>query len=776
MPPAIPAIVAAVPALIASNVALAAFAFVSTLALGFIQKALAPKPKRTDPQQQDRFISLREPTGTRKIAFGITRLGGTQTFVHSNGETKQYLRTVISITGHPATEFLALYLDNELVPLDSNGAATGKYAGYVWAWFGLGTEAGDTAFQAALAAGASEVWTADHEQTGVAKLHVVYAFNPDLFTGAIPNPTVICRWMGGIWDPRTDTSGFTDNPALCIAHYLMMSEADGGVGAELSEIDEDALVAAANICDEMVERRNVTVDFTAADTDIITVADASARLRLGTRIQVASSGTLPPGLAAATSYFWIPVSSLGGKVATSLANARAGTAVNITGAGSGTHSLEVEAEPRYTLNASFDTAETPRDILLKMLSSMAGGISFAGGKFRILAGAWREPETSFDLSHLAGPIAVNHLRSRRDLYNGIKGVFFNPDDLYQPTDYPAVQDATALAADGDRETWLDREFPCTNSPSMCQRLAKILLERNRRQAQVAWPVNLAGLQVQALDTVSITADIRGWDEKTFEVDSLRLAPGEGEGGPVLTVEMQLSEHDEDVFAWDADTDERLLGESVTTTLPDPTDVEPPTGVLVWGETVSGVPRLRSTWTAAADGFVVDYEVQVKKSSESGYTTGIRTGGSTEFTYSPILTGTDYDLRVRSVNHRGATSEWVEVTGIDDAGDNIPPSAPTVIDAAPIDTGPITQISITAQAPASSDTRFLRVYREEGSPDLLVGEVACLPGEQKMFTDSDGPFNAVSLPFYFATALDAQGNESAASAAVQAEIDLGGGGP
>lgn len=55
--------------------------------------------------------------------------------------------------------------------------------------------------------------------------------------------------------------------------------------------------------------------------------------------RLATSGGLPAGLAAATDYWAINVSTSAIKLATSSANAEAGTAVDITTAGTGTHQL-----------------------------------------------------------------------------------------------------------------------------------------------------------------------------------------------------------------------------------------------------------------------------------------------------------------------------------------------------------------------------------------------------------------------------------------------------
>lgn len=89
--------------------------------------------------------------------------------------------------------------------------------------------------------------------------------------------------------------------------------------------------------------------FTAdASTDIIT--HTNINLMPYTRVQVSTTTTLPAGLSAATNYYVIKVTDLTCKLATSYANALAGTAINITDAGTGTHTINT-LYPRYTNGA-----------------------------------------------------------------------------------------------------------------------------------------------------------------------------------------------------------------------------------------------------------------------------------------------------------------------------------------------------------------------------------------------------------------------------------------
>lgn len=103
-----------------------------------------------------------------------------------------------------------------------------------------------------------------------------------------------------------------------------------------------------------------TDTFTAdAGTDICTwtsTANIPSNVLTGTKVRLTTTVTLPAGLALATDYYVIKLSDTTFSLATSYANAVAGTAINITDAGTGTHTVNWLL-PRYTngagLNAIF---------------------------------------------------------------------------------------------------------------------------------------------------------------------------------------------------------------------------------------------------------------------------------------------------------------------------------------------------------------------------------------------------------------------------------------
>jgi len=95
---------------------------------------------------------------------------------------------------------------------------------------------------------------------------------------------------------------------------------------------------------------SVTNAITSVDASTDTVTHTFYALLTGTRVQLTTTTTLPAGLSLATDYYVVKVTDTTCKFATSYANAIAGTVVNITDAGTGTHTINTVL-PRYTNGA-----------------------------------------------------------------------------------------------------------------------------------------------------------------------------------------------------------------------------------------------------------------------------------------------------------------------------------------------------------------------------------------------------------------------------------------
>lgn len=123
--------------------------------------------------------------------------------------------------------------------------------------------------------------------------------------------------------------------------------------------------ATAQATTNTITTRNAT--FTAdAGTDICTYTSTTSlpsNILTGTRVRLTTTTTLPAPLATATDYYVVKMSDSTFELATTYANAIAGTQINITDAGTGTHTINWLL-PRYTNGAGvqaiiFNSNATP---------------------------------------------------------------------------------------------------------------------------------------------------------------------------------------------------------------------------------------------------------------------------------------------------------------------------------------------------------------------------------------------------------------------------------
>lgn len=203
----------------------------------------------SDNLDAGRMVTVKEPTATRKLIYGQMRVGGTLVFAHVTGTNKEYLHMVVAHAGHECEEIGDVYLNDEIVPLDGSGNATGKYAGYVRVKKHLGADS-QTA-DTDLVSEASGTWTTNHRLRGICYSYWRLQHNPDLFPSGVPNISVVIKGRK-IYDPRTTSTAYSNNVALCLRDYLLLSQDRGGLGADSSEVDDAAVIVAANICDESV--------------------------------------------------------------------------------------------------------------------------------------------------------------------------------------------------------------------------------------------------------------------------------------------------------------------------------------------------------------------------------------------------------------------------------------------------------------------------------------------------------------------------------------------
>ncbi|EAQ47286.1 host specificity protein J, internal deletion [Roseobacter sp. MED193] len=545
--------------------------FGASMLLSAAAQALMPQPTVA---MQARTVTVREPVMPREMVYGRARKGGVIVFLHAGGDKDQYLHLVIVLAAHRVKSIGAIYFEGEEA-INANGAAQGRWSGKVTVEKRLGAE--DQAAFAGLVEEVSEHWTEEHRLAGCAAIYLRLTYDADAFPGGIPNITVDMEGKDDILDPRSGDQVYTENAALCVADY--MAHATYGIGAGIGAedgIDRDALVEAANICDEAVP--------------------------------LAVGGT----------------------------------------------------EPRYNCNGVVTLSESPKTIIEAMLTAMAGRCIWQGGRWRLQAGAYRIPEIMLGADDLReGGLQLTTRLSRASNFNAVRGQFVSPENDWQPDDFPAYASDVYLTEDGGERIWRDIALPFTISAAAAQRLAKIELERARRQMSVKLDGKLSAWSVAVGETVQLDYARWGFAAKPFDVQSMRLDLVQMGDAPLLVPELVLRETSPLIYDWDA-SEEQIYAAAPRTNLPSPFAVAAPgrpeiseelyitrdgggAKVLIW-----------VTWAAAASSFVGQYQLEGQRDGGAWLDCG-RTGG-TMLELRDASPG-HWKFRVKAISVLGVSSDW-----------------------------------------------------------------------------------------------------------------------
>jgi len=216
----------------------------------------------------DRAVGTLDGSGNATVAPFMTSFAGNsvmQAFDPTNSPTQT---VTLAHTPNSSSVFASINLGEaaaavpvisvvgNVVTVDTTGytSSTQGYITYTYtttqSWLRvkkyLGTST-QTADSDIISASGGE-WTAAHRGQGVAYLALFFSYNEDVYPAGLEN--IKCSVRGKkVYDPRSSTTAYSTNVALCIRDYLLDPL---GFGCDVSEIDDALAMASANICDETV--------------------------------------------------------------------------------------------------------------------------------------------------------------------------------------------------------------------------------------------------------------------------------------------------------------------------------------------------------------------------------------------------------------------------------------------------------------------------------------------------------------------------------------------
>jgi len=227
-------------------------------------KALMPKPDFGAMGSSTGLLSnARTGTGPQEIVYGEIRKGGVVTFVESTGATNKYLHQIICLAGHEVNQIGDVYINDEVEAIGTDhyvssakwkdGSGNSKV--YIRKFLGAdnqnvySTLSGITdgpAFEVDGSAPSNNEHT-NFKGEGIACLYIRLEYDQNVFAEGIPLFTAKVQGKK-VYDPRSGSTAYSANAALCIRDYLV---SDYGVD-NTGDTNDTVFSAAANSCDETV--------------------------------------------------------------------------------------------------------------------------------------------------------------------------------------------------------------------------------------------------------------------------------------------------------------------------------------------------------------------------------------------------------------------------------------------------------------------------------------------------------------------------------------------
>lgn len=220
---------------------------VVAMGLGMLTQTKA-KTATVESQASDQRQLVRSSVAARRVIYGVSKVSGPILYAASSGPDQQNLHLVVALAGHEVQAVDSIWIEDTGIPVSSlvGGTVTGgKYANVAGFGIHLGNQ---TEADGSLVAETPDGWDANHRLLGICYLHARLVYNREAYQG-IPNISAIVVGRNKIYDPRSNTYGYTTNWALCVLDYLM---SDFGLACSPDEIDMASFIAAANLSDEQV--------------------------------------------------------------------------------------------------------------------------------------------------------------------------------------------------------------------------------------------------------------------------------------------------------------------------------------------------------------------------------------------------------------------------------------------------------------------------------------------------------------------------------------------
>lgn len=299
------------------------------------------------------------------------------------------------------------------------------------------------------------------------------------------------------------------------------------------------------------------------------------------------------------------------------------------------------------------SADVEHRVAIEAFTSAMAGYSYErAGAFGVVPGAAQVPVAALTMGDLAVGYAFRWAakRSRAELINGAYGTYADPDNQWQASSYPAVENSAWEAEDTER---LARQIdlPSISWPFQAGRVAEIRVRELREQATATITVGLKWIHVDPGEWVTFTYR----DTRTYRVVSKR----ENED---RTITFELAQISASVYGEDAP-----VVIFPDTPAPQQTLISTVSGlaaaaVLVSAGSGQQVPAIRVNWTPITldpqvKAVIFEYRV-VGSTVASRYRYDSPADGEA-YLFQGIAAQTDYEVRATIETEPVRVTTWTD---------------------------------------------------------------------------------------------------------------------
>jgi hypothetical protein len=219
----------------------------TTLVTSWAVKALSPKAASMSPadtmNSQGTLVNARSAAAPHDYVYGTVRKGGTITYLEATGASNKYLHMILTLAGHEVNAIGDIYIDDQIATIDGSGYVTSQsWASKIRIIKYTGNQ---TTAPALLLAESAQI-NSTFVGNGLAYLYIRLEFDQDVFPNGIPLFTAMVQGKK-VYDPRTSSTAFSANAALCVRDYITTSS---GLGD--ASVNDTTFSASANVCDENI--------------------------------------------------------------------------------------------------------------------------------------------------------------------------------------------------------------------------------------------------------------------------------------------------------------------------------------------------------------------------------------------------------------------------------------------------------------------------------------------------------------------------------------------